>query len=78
MSTAVSQSTISKRSHLSPQTYTMSEVAGLCGIAYTSIWTQVREGTFPVHPIKFGRTYRFPKRAVDRLLDIEQDAEAPE
>jgi predicted DNA-binding transcriptional regulator AlpA len=75
MQAEVGQSTLSKRPKLAPQAYTMAEVAGLCGLGYTSIWNQVQEGKFPVEPIKFGRSYRFPKRSIDRLLGLVDDSD---
>jgi predicted DNA-binding transcriptional regulator AlpA len=71
----VSQSTISKRPRLDSATYSMSEVCGLFDLGYTTLWTQVQAGTFPVTPIKVGRIYKFPKRTVDRLLGLDDVAE---
>lgn len=67
----VSQSTWSKRPTLPAAVYSMNEVAGLFGIGYTTLWTQLQAGTFPVKPIKIGRVWRFPKTEVDRLLGLE-------
>lgn len=72
----VSQSTRSKRRRLDSAFYSMAEVAGICGMGYTTVWTQVQDGTFPVKPVKFGRQWRFPKRAIDRLADRENAPES--
>ncbi len=71
----VSQSTRSKRARLDSAFYSMTDVAGLCGMGYTTLWTQVQDGTFPVTPVKLGRVYKFPKRTVDRLLGLDDSAE---
>jgi predicted DNA-binding transcriptional regulator AlpA len=63
----VSQGTRSKRSELTSAFYTMSDVAGICGLGYSTLWTQVQEGSFPVTPVKLGRQWRFPKTEIDRL-----------
>jgi predicted DNA-binding transcriptional regulator AlpA len=63
----VSQSTRSKRSTHPSAFYTLSDVAGICGLGYSTLWTQVQEGSFPVTPVKLGRQWRFPKTEIDRL-----------
>lgn len=67
----VSQSTLSKRSRLDSATYSMSDVAGLFNIGYTTLWTAVHDETFPVKPVKIGRVWKFPKTYVDRLLGLD-------
>lgn len=63
----VTQSTVSRRSEHQSAFYSLADVAGICGLGYSTLWTQVQEGTFPVQPIKFGRQWRFPKSQIDRL-----------
>lgn len=67
----VSQSTTSKRSRLDAAMYSMSDVAGLFGLGYTTVWSQVQAGTFPVTPVKIGRVWKFPKVHVDRVLGLD-------
>lgn len=67
----VGQSTRSKRSGLGALFYSMAEVAALCGMGYTTLWTHVQAGTFPVRPVKLGRQWRFPKRDIDRLAGLD-------
>ncbi len=71
MQSVVSQPTKSKRSQMKSAFYSMADVAGICGMGYTTLWTQVQEGTFPVKPVKFGRQWRFPKRDIDRIARID-------
>lgn len=71
----VSQSTASKRSRLDAAMYSMSDVAGLFGLGYTTVWTAVKSGTFPVKPVKIGRVWKFPKVHVDRVLGLDTDAD---
>lgn len=73
----VSQSTRSKRSEIPCAFYSLADVAGICGLGYTTLWTQVQEGTFPVEPVKFGRQWRFPKTEIDRLAGWERSVDAP-
>lgn len=70
----VNQSTRSKRSVQSPAFYTMSDVAGICGLGYSTLWTMVQEGTFPIEPVKFGRQWRFPKASIDRLAQLDSES----
>lgn len=72
----VSQSTISKRPRLDRATYSMNETASLFGMGYTTLWTAVQDGTFPVTPLKIGRLYKFPKTHVDRMLGLADAAES--
>ena len=71
---AVAQSTISKRSSLEPATYSLAEYAALHDISYTKAHEMAQAGTLPVTPLKIGRTYRFPRRIVDRMLGLNHDA----
>lgn len=66
----VSSSTESKRSRFDSAMYSMSDVAGLFNIGYTTLWNAVHEGTFPVKAVKVGRVWRFPKSHVDRVLGL--------
>lgn len=61
------------RAKLGTQMYTMKQVAELCGLAYASLWYHVQKETFPVEPIRIGKTYRFPKQSIDRLLSPDRD-----
>ena len=74
----VSQSTRSKRSEMQPAFYNMSDTAAICGLGYTTLWTQVQEGSFPVTPVKFGRQWRFPKAEIDRLAGWNTVTHEPE
>jgi len=67
-----SQSARSKRSRLESAFYSMADVAGLCGLGYTTLWTQVQDGTFPVKPVKLGRQWKFPKTAIDRMAGLDE------
>jgi len=69
----VAQSTVSKRPRRESAMYSMNDVASLFGLGYTTLWVMVRDGSFPVEPIKLGRQYKFSKRAVDRMLGIIDD-----
>ena len=71
MQDVVSQPTKSKRSRMESAFYSMADVAGICDMGYTTLWTQVQDGIFPVKPEKFGRQWRFPKRAIDRLTGVD-------
>lgn len=71
----VAPSTFSKRPKLDNATYTMNETASLFGLGYTTVWSAVQEGTFPITPLKFGRQYRFPKVVVDRMLGLNAGAD---
>lgn len=66
----VAQSTVSKRPRLAPATYTLGEFAALLGISYTKAHEMAQAGTLPVTPFKVGRTWRFAKVEVDRLLGL--------
>lgn len=70
----VSHSTRSKRARLDAATYSLVELAGLLGISYTKCHEMAQAGTLPVAPIKIGRTYKFPRTAVHRLLCMEPEA----
>lgn len=71
----VSHSTRSKRPRLSPATYSLVELAGLLGISYTSAHQMAQRGDLPVDPLRIGRTYKFPRAAVHRLLEIDAPAD---
>ena len=70
---SVAQSTVSKRSDLERATYSLAEYAALHDISYTKAHEMAQAGTLPVTPLKIGRTYRFPKRIVDRMLGLIPD-----
>jgi excisionase family DNA binding protein len=67
----VSQSTLSKRPRQAPAVYSLVEVAGLLGISYTKANEMAKAGTLPVTPFKVGRTWRFAKADIDRLLGLD-------
>lgn len=69
----VKQSTRSKRSEQASAFYSMSDVAGICGLGYSTLWTQVQEGTFPVAPVKLGRQWRFPKSEINAMAGLMDD-----
>lgn len=69
----VTQSTQSKRSVQPSAFYTMSDVAGICGLGYSTLWMLVQDETFPIKPVKFGRQWRFPKSEVDRMAGLIED-----
>ncbi len=73
---AVSHSTRSKRPRLDAATYSLVELAGLLGISYTKCHEMAQAGALPVAPLKIGRTYKFPRTAVHRLLEIESQDDA--
>lgn len=67
----VSRAPQHKRSEQPTAFYTMVDVAGICGIGYKTLWTQVKEGTFPVQPVKIGRQWKFPKSRIDEMAGIK-------
>lgn len=69
----VSQSTKAKHARIESAVYSLNETASLFGMGYTTLWTQVQEGVFPIQPIQIGRNYKFPKRIVDRMLSLGHD-----
>lgn len=73
MDTPVSPSTISKRGRIGCETYSLSDVASMIGVSYTTAHEMAQRGTLPVTPIRVGRQYLFPKTAVHRLLEIESE-----
>lgn len=72
----VAQSTISKRPRLAPATYTLIEFAGLLGKSYTSMHEAAQRDELPVRGFRVGRTWRFPKASVDRLLGLNGTTDA--
>lgn len=72
----LSASTRSKRSELSPATYSLSEFAGLLGLSYTLCHQRAQAGTLPLEPLRIGRKYLFPKAKVHELLGIDDRADA--
>jgi len=70
----VAQSTVSKRARLESATYSLAEFAALLGISYTSAHEAAQAGKLPVAPIRQGRLYLFPRAAVHRLLEIDENA----
>jgi excisionase family DNA binding protein len=51
------------------RTYTVPEVADLLGLSAWSVFAHVKDGTFPVAPIRCGRRILFSKALVDALLN---------
>ncbi len=66
-----SQSARSKRSGLSPATLSAADTFRLIGCSYSKGMYLLQAGEFPVQPIKLGRTYRFKRSDVHRLLGID-------
>lgn len=60
-----------KVAHIATATYSLAEFAKLAGASYTTFHLLAQAGELPVQPVRFGRTYRFPKSAVNALLGIE-------
>ena len=53
-----------------PLTYTVTEVADLLGVARSTLYEQVARGRADdLRPIRVGRTTRFPRAHIDRLLE---------
>lgn len=53
------------------KTYSAREFAALLGCHSNSIYRMCAKGTCPVAPIRIGRELRFPRPAVNRLLNGE-------
>jgi excisionase family DNA binding protein len=55
-----------------PETLTISipEAARMLGIGRNTAYEAVRQGLFPVQPIKVGRLYRIPLAGMEQLLLI--------
>lgn len=54
------------------QSYSVPEVAGMLGIAPSTLYEHVKQGTVPqLRPITVGARTVFPKRVIDQLLDPE-------
>lgn len=50
--------------------YTLPEAADLLGIPVSTLYQQAREGRCSeLQPIRVGRTTRFPKQHIDRLVE---------
>lgn len=69
--TTIVQAANSKRANLDRATYSLAEYAALHDLSYTKTHVMAQAGTLPVTPLKIGRTYRFPKAIVDRMLGID-------
>jgi excisionase family DNA binding protein len=63
--------TTNGRSSVQREVYTLAEMATLLGVSYTTAWNAVQTGNMPIAPFKAGRSYCFPKAAVNRLLGID-------
>lgn len=61
----------SKRADIGSAVYSLAEYAALWDMSYTKAHEMAQAGTLTVTPIKVGRTYKFPKAVVDRMLGIE-------
>lgn len=66
----------SKRSSLPSAMYSLAELAALLDISYTKAHELAQRDALPVPALQIGRTWKFPKRAVDRLLGL--DVETPD
>lgn len=54
------------------KSYSVPEVAGMLGIAPSTLYDHVNKGTVPqLRPITVGARTVFPKRVIDQLLDPE-------
>lgn len=51
--------------------YNVPEVAALLGLSPWSVFQHVKDGTFPIAPIRVGRRILFSALATDRLIDGE-------
>ena len=52
------------------KTISVPEAARMLGIGRNTAYEAVRQGTFPVQPIRIGRLYRVPLAAMEQLLLI--------
>lgn len=52
-------------------TVSVEEAARALGIGHTSAWKAIRDGSFPVRPIRVGRCVRIPTLALKRLCMVE-------
>lgn len=57
--------------HITPAVYSMAETARLLAVNYATLNTAVRNGSFPIRPFRVGRSFRFLKSDVDRLLGLD-------
>lgn len=57
-----------RSSGLSSRVYSVAEVSELFGLSQWSIFSHVKDGTFPVKEIRVGRRIFFSKTLVDALL----------
>lgn len=56
----------------STKTYTVPETSAILGVPQSTLYEQVREGRAGhLHPIRVGRTTRFPKNIIDSLAAPE-------
>jgi predicted DNA-binding transcriptional regulator AlpA len=58
------------------EVYSLEETLAKFGYGRTQGSALVRQGKFPVKPIKIGRRYLFPKVVVDAVLQGTRDAES--
>ncbi|MFN2555687.1 MAG: hypothetical protein ABR592_02235 [Nitriliruptorales bacterium] len=54
-----------------PPTLDGHQTAELLGCSYWSLLQQVRSNSCPVRPLKLGRCYRWPRRAVLEVLHLD-------
>ncbi len=56
--------------------YSLQEFADLLGIGTTKAYELAIRDELPVHAIRVGAVYRFPRARVDRLLGLEPEPKA--
>lgn len=56
------------------ETLSLAEFAIRLGVSVTTCYELAARDELPVKALRIGRTYRFPRAQVDRLLGIESDA----
>jgi len=66
----------SKRSNLSSAVYSLSDLAALLRISYTTAHTSAQSGTLPLTPLRIGRQYFFRKSEVHALLGMTDQQNA--
>ena len=57
-----------------PQFYTVAEVAELTRVSRMTVYRMVHSGELPA--VRFGRSYRVPKSAIDALLGVQDEPTA--
>lgn len=55
---------------LRKETYSLREFSVLTGMSMTAIRRGIREDDLPLSPVKWGGSWKFRRREVDRLLGL--------